>query len=108
MAISPQFTARSRALIEKQRFGFEILRDDGNKVAAAYGLRWTLSEELKQLYLQFGLDLPAGNGDDSWTLPLPARYIINQRGTIVHARTGTDYTHRPEPEETVEALRRLG
>jgi len=83
------------------------MRDPGNEVAAAYGLRWALPEGLKQLYLQFGLDLPAGNGDDSWTLPMPARYVIDQRGTIVYARTDLDYTRRPEPDETIKFLEQL-
>jgi peroxiredoxin len=51
--------------------------------------------------------LPAGNGDDSWTLPLAARYVIDSEGVIRYARTDPDYTRRPEPEETLEALRKL-
>ena len=82
--------------------------DDGNMVAASYGLRWTLPSNLQTLYMQFGIDLPAGNGDDSWTLPLPARYIIDRQGKLVYARTDPDYTRRPEPNETLDALARLG
>jgi len=107
VSISPQLSDRSRALIEKRKLGFEILRDAGNEVGAAYGLRWALPDDLRQLYLQFGADLPAGNGDDSWTLPLSARYIVDKDGVIRYARTDPDYTRRPEPEETIEALGRL-
>jgi hypothetical protein len=53
------------------------------------------------------IDLAEGNGDDSWTLPIPARYIIDRDGVIRYARTDPDHTRRPEPEETVEALREL-
>jgi peroxiredoxin len=91
-------------LIEKLKLGFGILHDPGNKVAAAFGLRWSLPDDLRALYLQFGLDLPAGNGDDSWTLALPASFIIDQQGSVRYARTDPDYTRRPEPDETLEAL----
>ena len=57
ITISPQTAEKSRALIEKRRFGFEILRDPGLETAAAYGLRWEFPEDLKQIYLQFGIDL---------------------------------------------------
>ena len=84
-----------------------IGRDPGNEVAARYGLSWTLPEDLRQLYLQFGIDLPTNHGEDSWTLPMPARYVIDTEGVIRYLRTDPDYTRRPEPAETVEVLRSL-
>jgi peroxiredoxin len=98
---------KNRGFVEKHRLKFEVLRDAGNEVAAAYGLRWSFPDDLKALYVKFGIDLPAGNGEDSWTLPLPARYIIDRNGVIRYARTDPDYTRRPEPEETAEALESL-
>jgi peroxiredoxin len=106
-AISPQLPERSRTLIEKRRYPFEILRDPGNEVGASFGLRFTLPEDLKSLYLQFGIDLAEGNGEDSWTLCLPGRYIIDGKGLVRYAQTDPDYTRRPEPEETLDALLKL-
>jgi len=93
--------------VKKHRLAFDFLRDPGNEVAANYGLRWQLPDDLKQLYLEFGTDLEADNGDDSWTLPMPARYIIDSNGIVRYARTDPDYTVRPDPAETLEALRAL-
>lgn len=93
--------------MKKHRLAFDFLRDPGNEVAANYGLRWQLPDDLKQLYLEFGTDLEADNGDDSWTLPMPARYIIDSNGIVRYARTDPDYTVRPDPAETLEALRAL-
>jgi peroxiredoxin len=98
---------KARELIGKHMLAFDILRDPGNEVATSYGLRWALPDDLKKLYLQFGIDLAADNGEDSWTLPMPARYIIDRAGRVRYARTDPDYTRRPEPEETLEALRAL-
>ncbi len=93
--------------MKKHRLAFDLLHDPGNEVAARYGLRWQLPDDLKQLYLEFGTDLEADNGDDSWTLPMPARYIIDRDGIVRYARTDPDYTVRPDPAETLEALRAL-
>ena len=59
------------------------------------------------MYLKFHLDLPKHNGDDSLTLPLPTTLIIDQNGIIQHAAINADYTVRPDPEETVAALKKI-
>lgn len=86
---------------------YEILRDPGNEVAHAYGLRWVFPDDLKDLYKKFGIDLAEANGDDSWTLAVPARFIISPERVVQYARLDPDYTRRPEPQETLEELKRL-
>ena len=69
----------------------------------------SLNEELKVLrirYATFPLDL-AAYGDDSWTLPMPACFVIDQEGVIRHAQSDPDYTTRPDPEDTLAALQAL-
>ena len=70
----------------------------------AFGLRWSFPDYLREVYLSFDLDLARFNGDDSWTLPMPAGYVIRQDGVIVRAEYDPDYTRRPEPTETVAFL----
>ena len=86
---------------------YEVLRDLGNRVAEQYGLVFTLPEELQAIYGKFGIDLPRGNGDGTWRLPIPARLVIDREGTIRAVDADPDYTRRPEPGQTVEVLRRL-
>ena len=62
---------------------------------------------MKRVYLQFDLDIPRYNGDDSWTLPMPGRFVVDREGIIRAAEVHPDYTMRPEPAETVAALKRL-
>ena len=92
---------------EKHKLEFDILRDQGNGIAAQFGLRHTLPGYLRQVYLQFPLDLPRVNGEDSWTLPMPARYVIAQNDVIASAEYDPDYTRRPEVTEMLEALKEL-
>lgn len=91
----------------KQKLQFPILWDQQTKVAEAFGLAFTLPADLKEVYLGFGIDLPAHNGDPSWRLPVPARFVIDAAGTVRFVQADPDYTRRPEPETTVEALRAL-
>ena len=107
MAISPMLEKYARQMAEKHHLGFPLLLDPGNELAGRFGLLYTLPEYLRGTYLKFGLDLPRFNGDDSWTLPLPARYIVPPDGIIGQAEVGTDYTVRPEPTATVDFLREM-
>ena len=76
-------------------------------MARKIGLVHTLPEDLRKIYLKFGIDVPKHNGDDSWTLPLAARYIIDREAVIRYAETDADYTVRPDPEHTLIALKSI-
>ena len=107
IAISPQLQSFNREFTEEKKLTFEILSDPGNEVAQRYGLTFKLPEDLKEIYVKFNIDLEKYNGDDSWTLPLPARLIIDQEGIIRYAEINADYTVRPDPEETIAALKKI-
>jgi peroxiredoxin len=107
VAISPQLPSHNRELVRSRALGFPILSDAGNKVAADFGLVFTLPDYLRAIYATFPLDLADYNGDASWTLPMPARFVIDRHGVIRAAESDPDYTTRPEPEDTLAALRAL-
>jgi peroxiredoxin len=106
-AITPQRPEESRPLMEKHKIAFDLLSDGGNEYAAKLGLRFKLPDDLKQAYLSFGIDLAARNGEDSWTLPMPGRFVINARGIVRAVDVDPDYRYRPEPDKTVEDVRAL-
>jgi peroxiredoxin len=105
VAISPQNTANSRKATRTNGAEFPILSDPGNKIAAAFGLRFRLPEYLIEIYKSLKTDLPAFNGDMSWTLPMPARFVIGQDRVIRYAEVNVDYTRRPDPVDMLPALR---
>ena len=96
VAITPQLAEASRSLIEKQRISFDLLSDPGNAYAAKLGLRFALPDDLKGVYLSFGNDLAVRNGEGSWTLPMPGRFLIDRRGRVLRAppRTAEDGRRR--------------
>lgn len=106
VAISPQNAANSRKSVRQNALDFPILADPGNATAAAFGLRFALPDYLVALYQSLKNDLPGFNGDDSWTLPMPARFVIGQDGVVRYANVEPDYTQRPEISEMLPALRR--
>jgi peroxiredoxin len=105
VAISPQNAVNSRKSVRANRLDFPILSDPGNETAAAFGLRFDLPGHLIELYKSLRNDLPTFNGDMSWTLPMPGRFVIGQDGIIRYAEVNPDYTRRPEPSDLLSALR---
>src|SRR3984957_17670004 len=99
VALSPQTSANSRRSQRENSLGFPILSDAGGEVSAQFGVRWTVPGYLRDIHKQLGADLTEFNGEDSWTLPMPARYVIGQDGVIAYAEVNPDYTHRPEPSD---------
>jgi peroxiredoxin len=106
VAISPQTAPNNRKSVRQNNLSFPILSDVKGRVGAAFGLRFELPDYLIELYKSLKNDLPAFNDDPSWTLPMPARYVIGQDGTILYSEVNPDYTHRPAPEEMIPVLQR--
>lgn len=104
IAISPQIKANSRKSVRQNKLSFPILSDVKGDVGALFGLRFSLPDYLIDLYKSFGNNLPVFNDDPSWTLPMPARFVIGQDGIILYAEVNPDYTQRPDPSELLPAL----
>jgi peroxiredoxin len=107
IAVTPQTAVNSRKLIADHNLTFPILSDPGNAVAERYGLRYRLPDYLIAVYRQLGVELPVINGNDDWTLPIPARFVVGSGGRICYAEANPDYTVRPEPEKLLRVLEEL-
>ena len=90
---------------KEKKLRVDILSDPGNKVAEQYGIKFKMPDDLVTVFTtMLGIRVDEYNGDDSWTLPMPARLIIDRDGTIRYAEINPDYRVRPEPEDTLAAL----
>jgi peroxiredoxin len=107
VTVSPQLPDNSLSTAEKLDLTFEVLSDVGNRVAREFGLVFTLPEEMRSIYQDFGIDLPAANGDESFELPMPATYVIDKSGIVRLAFVDIDYTRRLDPDDIIDALKKL-
>ena len=108
VAITPQLSESSRSQNEKQRITFDLLSDPDDDYAAKLGLRFKLPDDLKEVYLSFGIDLATHNGEGSWTLPMPGRFVVDQAGIVRAVEVDPDCQYRPEPQMTVDDVKALG
>ncbi len=107
VAVSPQLEEFNRKFTKEKALRLQLLSDPGNRAARKFSLVFQLPEDLRKVYLSFGVDLEKFNGDGSWTLPMPARFVIDRSGVIRSADVNADYTIRPEPGDSIRVLRCL-
>ena len=102
VVVSPELPNFSADLARHHKLAFPILNDHGLAIAQAFGLVFTLPDDLKEVYvIAFKNELAKRNDEPSWQLPMPARFVIDRGGVIRSAEADPDYTVRPEPGETV-------
>jgi peroxiredoxin len=107
MAISPQSVAQARSMKRRCRTGFPLLSDVGGAIAAQFGIRWRIPADLKEAYGRTGIDLGQINGDESWSLPMPAIYVAGTDGVIAYRRIDPDFRRPIDPSVVLDTLERL-
>ena len=105
VVISPQTVKQSYFMHNQHKLRFPLLSDAGNKVARQFRLTYRVPAAQEAIYRRAFVNLPLANGDDTWELPIPATYILDEEGTVIYAFAKEEYTDRPEPSEIVTRCR---
>ena len=107
VAITPELPDESLSTTEKNALEFEVLSDVNAEYAKSLGLVFSLAEELRPIYLSFGIDVEKHNGEGQFDLPLAATFVVAQDGTVASAFVDADYIKRQEPSDVVATLKAL-
>jgi peroxiredoxin len=108
LAISPQPSRQSAAMVETSALPFPVLADHDNQVARRYGLAVAMPPDLQAVYRRLGHNLPVLNGVPGWELPIPAGYVIAPGdGRVVLAHVDPRIHRRLEPADALAAVQRL-
>ena len=92
---------------EKDELAFPVLSDVGNKVASQFGIVFQIGKELQKLYRKLGHPLDLFNGPDGAEhLPVPATFLIDEKGVIRLAHIDVDYARRLDPDDVITNIER--
>ena len=109
VAISPEVPDDSLSKDEISEMDFVVLSDQSAKVASEYGVAWEVPEYLlEHMKVDRGLDLEAINNGNANILPIPATYVIGRDGVVTWRFVDVDYRTRSEPQDIIDALKKLG
>jgi len=107
VAITPDAGDLPRNFKRDHRLDLEILSDLDLGLNLLFGLVSMVPAEIKSRLLQRGLDLSALHGFSVWMLPMPATYVLDQRGIIRRACVGPDSITGAKTETVLAALSEL-
>ena len=107
VCVSQQTAAENRRIRASAGVTLPILGDAGGNVASQFGVRWRMPEHLRDLLKAGGVDLPRFNGEDSWTLPIRARFVVGRDGIIEYSEVDPDQTRRSDPRDMLPVLDQL-
>ena len=106
-AITPEAGGRTLRMKHDRGLQFEVLCDLDHVLAHECGLAFPVSDELRNAYLERGINLENLYGNDAWMLPAPAAFVVRRDATIAYSHVDADFRYRLEPQEIVEILRGL-
>jgi peroxiredoxin len=107
VSISQQTVAENAKAHAQLKLGFPILSDRGGRIARLFGVRWCIPELLRDVHRKSGIDLPLLNGDESWTLPIPARFVLDRAGVIAYSEINPGQSGRSPPRDVLPVLDHL-
>ena len=108
VAITPEIEHFTSELKSDAKAPFHILTDLDNGYALELNLAVWIDDEKRAAMMQAGCDISAFQGNDCWTLPIPATFVVGADGVIKERFVDPDYRKRMPMEDIVAALTRDG
>lgn len=103
LAISPDKPAKLKESLDKQHINYTLLSDSPMEVTKKFGLAFKVSKETLEKYKEYHIDLEGASGEHHHLLPVPAAYVIDQKGIIRYVYYNPDYKVRINPDELLKA-----
>ena len=103
--ITPELQRHTKRHKADAKATFPILTDLDSGYALALHLAIRIDDEKRTAMTQAGWDISEFQGNDNWTLPIPATFIVGQDGIIKSRFVDPDYRKRMDLQKLLAALR---
>jgi len=104
VAISPEIRTFASQLKAQTGAAFPFLTDMDCGYALSLDLAVWLGDEVADLMVRSGTDLPAFQGSKAWVLPIPAAFVVGRDGRIIARHVDPDFRRRMEIDTLLQAL----
>ncbi len=105
IAVSPEKPMYLEEMAERTEADFTLLYDEGYKIAEAYDVNFKPGAITLFTYnVVLGAKLKETHSDESQQLPIPATYIISQKGKIIWRQFDPDYHNRATVADMIKVL----
>ena len=94
IAVSPDHYSNVEPTLKERGMKYALVSDNMMSAAKAFGLAYRVSEETKQRYVKFKIDLGGAAKADHGLLPVPAVYVLDTEGVIQFEYINPNYSVR--------------
>lgn len=108
ITVSPEKQENLQKTKSKTGAEFTLLYDEDYKICDDFDVAFVPKDQMIDAYNnKLEADLENAHSDNSKRIPVPATYIINQKGKVVWRHFERDYKERASAEEIIEALNKM-
>jgi peroxiredoxin len=107
LALTPETGGLALTMKTYHQARFEVLSDVDYGVGLAAGVVFQVPKLYRAQLMGSRTNLSIRHGNGGWFLPIPATYILKPDGIVAWRFADIDFSHRPEPEDIIKALRSL-
>ncbi len=104
VSIMPERLEFIRRVSERNNHAFLVLCDMDNSYAMELNLVIWLGERVQKLLSDSGLSLEKVQGNDSWFVPIPATFVLDDKGVIIARYVDPDFRTRMDVDEILEIV----
>lgn len=108
IAVSPEKQENLQKTKSKTGAEFTLLYDEDYKICEDFDVAFVPKEQMIDAYNnRLEANLENAHSDNSQRIPVPATFIIDQKGKVAWRHFDRDYKERASAEEIMEALNRI-
>lgn len=105
VALVPDLQEFAQSFVTDARGALPVLCDVDNGLAASLDLVVWVGDEMMGFIKKAGIDLPRYQGNESWSLPIPAAFVVGHDRRILARFVDPDYRKRMPIEDMLTAAR---
>ena len=105
VAITPEMPRFGKELQADAKAPFPVLTDLDGGYALELNLLFWVGDEKRDAMRAGGFDIAPFQGNDTWMLPIPATFVVDQDGIVKTRYIDPDYRRRMEIDDLLSALR---
>lgn len=107
VSIMPDTERFTGEYVANNELPFPVLSDVDLGYSLSLGLIFWVGAEIIRLYQEVGIELEKYHGNQSYFLPMAAKFIVGRDGLVKARQVNIEFRERMEPEAIVSALQDL-
>ncbi len=107
VSIMPDTAPFTEDYVAKNELPFPVLSDMDLGYSLSLGLVFWVGPEIRKLYEDVGVELEKYQGNQSYFLPMAAKFIVGRDGLVKARQVNVEFRRRMEPDTILAVLRDL-